>query len=72
MTTCIVCGSREVRLFLDLGVVPLANKFLSAAELSIPEPMYPLRVGFCAGCTHVQLMDPVPPPAMISFLIKWP
>jgi SAM-dependent methyltransferase len=66
MTTCIVCGSTDVKLFLDLGVVPLANKFLSAAELSAPEPTYPLRVGFCTRCTHVQLMDPVPPPAMFE------
>jgi SAM-dependent methyltransferase len=63
---CIVCGERAVVEFLDLGATALANKFLSADELSSPEPSYPLRVGFCRGCGHVQLMDIVPPAAMFE------
>lgn len=66
MTTCIVCGSTDVRVFLDLGRMPLANKFLSEEELALPEPTYPLRVGFCMRCTHVQLMEHVPPSAMFD------
>lgn len=66
MTECIVCRSNDVRLFLDLGRMPLANKFLSADELGTPEPDYPLRVGWCSRCTHVQLMEHVPPPAMFD------
>lgn len=66
MTTCIVCRSTDVRLFLDLGRMPLANKFLAEDDLAAPEPTYPLRVGRCARCTHVQLMEHVPPPAMFD------
>lgn len=53
-------------MFLDLGVTALANKFLTAAEIARPEARYPLRVGFCQGCGHVQLTETVPPDAMFT------
>jgi SAM-dependent methyltransferase len=56
----------QVEQFLDLGSTALANKFLSKEELSTPEPKYPLKVGFCHGCGHVQLMELVPPEAMFD------
>jgi SAM-dependent methyltransferase len=65
-TTCIVCDSHSVEQFLDLGVTPLANKFLTEEQLSLSEPTFPLRVGLCAECKHVQLLDGVPPSAMFE------
>jgi predicted TPR repeat methyltransferase len=63
---CLVCNSASVVLFLDLGETTLANKFLAKEELGRPEPAYPLRVGHCSGCGHVQLMETVPPQAMFD------
>jgi len=63
---CIVCGVPTVQQFLDLGRTALANKFLTQEELSLPEPTYPLKVGFCHGCRHVQLTERVPPTAMFE------
>src|SRR6266436_2093748 len=63
---CIVCGKSQVEQFLDLGSTPLANKFLSQDKLSQPEPSYPLRVGFCHDCHHVELTEAVPPSAMFD------
>jgi len=63
---CIVCGFETVEQFLDLGRTALANKFLTRDELALAEPTYPLRVGFCHTCSHVQLMDVVPPQAMFE------
>jgi SAM-dependent methyltransferase len=63
---CIVCKLETVESFLDLGQTALANKFLSHEELSLTEPTYPLRVGFCHTCGHVQLTDVVPPQAMFE------
>ena len=57
---CIVCDARTVERFLHLGDTALANKFLTRDELSIPEPTYPLTVGFCHTCGHVQLTELVP------------
>ena len=63
---CIVCGSKSVEVFLDLGSTPLANKFLTREQLSRPEPSFPLRVGICQECAHVQLADSIPPSAMFE------
>jgi cyclopropane fatty-acyl-phospholipid synthase-like methyltransferase len=63
---CLLCDEAQVQEFLDLGRTALANKFLSKEELSTPEPKYPLKVGFCHGCGHVQLMELVPPEAMFD------
>jgi SAM-dependent methyltransferase len=64
--SCLVCGAPEPKLFLDLGSTALANRFIAEDELGMPEPSYPLRVGFCETCTHVQLLDRVPPHAMFD------
>ncbi len=66
MTDCIVCNSTDVTEFLDLNETALANKFLRPEEVSDTEPAYPLRVGFCQTCNHVQLMERVPPQAMFD------
>ena len=66
MTHCIVCESTDVEMFLDLGCTTLANKFIAKSELAKPEPSFPLRVGFCHECGHVQLTEIVPPGAMFS------
>ena len=66
MTKCIVCGSEAVEPFLDLGRTALANKFLNEEELSKHESKYPLKVGFCCACGHVQLTEIVPPSAMFT------
>jgi SAM-dependent methyltransferase len=64
--SCIVCGKQAVERFLDLGSTALANKFLTKEELAKPEAKYPLRVGFCHTCGHVQLTEEVPPSAMFE------
>jgi 2-polyprenyl-3-methyl-5-hydroxy-6-metoxy-1,4-benzoquinol methylase len=63
---CLVCESQTVEQFLDLGHTALANKFLAYDELARPEPAYPLRVGFCHTCSHVQLTEIVPPKNMFE------
>jgi SAM-dependent methyltransferase len=63
---CVVCGEGTPEGFLDLGNTALANKFLTKAELSTAEAKYPLRVGFCNTCGHVQLTEAVPPSLMFE------
>ena len=63
---CIVCASATVGQFLDLGQTALANKFLAQEELTGQEPTYPLCVGFCHICGHIQLTVIVPPSAMFE------
>ena len=63
---CIVCASATIEQFLDLGQTALANKFLAQEELTGQEPTYPLCVGFCHTCGHIQLTVIVPPSAMFE------
>jgi SAM-dependent methyltransferase len=65
-THCIACEASQVEEFLDLGSTALANKFITSDELDRVEPRFPLRVGFCHSCGHVQLTDVVPPAAMFE------
>jgi novobiocin biosynthesis protein NovU/D-mycarose 3-C-methyltransferase len=58
--SCRVCDGRAVDVFLDLGRLPLANRFLRPEQLGEPEPMFPLRVGLCRDCGLVQLDEDVP------------
>jgi SAM-dependent methyltransferase len=63
-TQCILCGGGRVDEFLDLGETALANQFIRDTDAL--EPKYPLRIGFCSGCAHVQLMETVPPLEMFE------
>ena len=65
-TSCILCQSAAVEEFLDLGLTALANQFLRADEINGHEPKYPLRIGFCHACGHVQLTESVPPGEMFD------
>ncbi len=54
---CRFCKTELEHTFADLGVSPLANSYLAAAELTQEEPFYPLRVFVCSACLLVQLEE---------------
>ena len=58
-TTCRICASPEVELFLSLGDQPPVDNFVTA-ELRGAEARYPLDVYMCKSCGLVQLLDVVP------------
>ena len=58
---CRSCGALLTETFADLGSSPLANSFLTAAQLDEPEPFYPLRVLVCDRCFLVQSPPVVTP-----------
>ena len=57
---------RDLRPFLSLGRVPIANALLAEADLAREEPRYPLEVGFCESCTLVQLLYALPADAIFD------
>lgn len=64
---CILCGGDDLEIALDLGETPLANGFLSAAELENEiEVAHQLRLAICPTCGHVQLADLVPPAELFT------
>ncbi|MFI9508336.1 class I SAM-dependent methyltransferase [Nocardia sp. NPDC052566] len=57
---CRLCDSERLSSVLDLGATPPCEKFLSATELDLVEPTYPLHLRVCADCLLVQI------PALIT------
>jgi SAM-dependent methyltransferase len=65
--TCRSCGAALRDTFLDLGLQPLANSFLTRDELARgAERRYPLHARVCAKCLLVQVDDAVPPAEIFS------
>jgi len=71
MVRCRICKSANMKKFLDLGVVPLANSYLKKEELGKPEYAERLDVYFCVDCGLVQLGTVVPPDKMFSHYLYY-
>lgn len=63
---CRICSGRELKTFLSLGPMPLANHFLSRVELKTSEAFYPLDVNWCPNCSLIQLAQVVEPEVLFS------
>jgi SAM-dependent methyltransferase len=57
---CRLCSSELRHTFLDLGMSPPCESYLSAAQLDAGETFYPLHVRICANCLLVQLPAYIP------------
>jgi SAM-dependent methyltransferase len=62
---CRVCGGSLLP-FVDLGLSPLCETFLTRNELHGPETFYPLEVRVCGSCWLAQLPEYVPPEKIFS------
>ncbi len=58
---CRACRDSRLRLFLDLGDMPLAGGFLGGPEAIAEERAYPLRVYVCDNCALIQIIDVIDP-----------
>ena len=54
---CRSCGHTVTRTFIDLGMSPIANNFLTSKNFIAKEPIFPLRVMTCDRCSFVQLPE---------------
>jgi hypothetical protein len=55
-----LCDSDRLLSVLDLGATPPCEKFLTADELDLPEPTFPLHLRLCEDCLLLQI------PALIT------
>jgi hypothetical protein len=58
---CRFCGTSLHHTFVDLGMSPLCESYLSSEQLNRMEPFYPLHVQVCHNCFLVQLEAYVSP-----------
>ena len=63
---CRFCGHDVRHVFLDLGMSPLCEAYVSAEQLHQMEPFYPLCAYVCAHCFLVQLEEFVTPGGIFS------
>ena len=63
---CRFCGATLRTTFVDLGMSPLCESYVSAEGLAEMEPFYPLHVYVCDQCFLVQLQEFVTPAAIFS------
>jgi SAM-dependent methyltransferase len=63
---CRFCDTDLQYIFVDLGMSPLCESFLTAEQLNQMEPFYPLHVYVCEECFLVQLEEYVSPKEIFS------
>ena len=63
---CRFCGRDLAYTFVDLGMSPLCESYLSIDQLNHMEPFYPLHVYVCDNCFLVQLLEYVSPKDIFS------
>ena len=67
MSLCRFCRSPLTRTFLDLGLQPLANSYLTPEQLAVgSEPTFPLLTKVCDACFLVQADHDVPAEAIFD------
>ena len=54
---CRICRAQVERTFVDLGMSPLCESFLTGSQLDQMEAYYPLHVMVCDKCFLVQLQE---------------
>ncbi len=63
---CMFCGTPLKHTFVDLGMSPLCESYVSVEKLNQMEPFYPLHAYVCEKCFLVQLDEYVSPEDIFS------
>ncbi len=63
---CRSCGSSNLQTILAFGDTPLADRLLTAGQLSKPELTAPLTLAFCPDCSLVQILETVRPEVLFG------
>ena len=63
---CILCNQGKIKKFVNLGHSALANNLISLENFKKKEKKYPLILGKCEICSHVQLTELVNPKYMFD------
>src|SRR4029077_16323532 len=66
LLVCRFCDQILEQNFVDLGMSPLANSYLTFAQLHQMEPFYPLRIYVCSGCLLVQAEESESPDSIFG------
>ncbi len=65
--TCRVCSSKDLSVYLDLGLMPIANNLHYSSSNARQAERYPLQVSFCQKCSNSQLTTVVNSEKLYSY-----
>jgi SAM-dependent methyltransferase len=65
-TACRACRGSDLRKILAFGKTPLADRLLTADQLSDPDIAVPLTLMLCPGCSLVQIAETVAPEVLFG------
>lgn len=66
MADCRFCSAPLRHTFIDLGMSPLCESYVTAEQLNQMEPFYPLHAYVCERCFLVQVQEYVSPEGIFS------
>jgi hypothetical protein len=55
-TNCVLCGSEDLQLLISFPKTPIANYLISIPNKNPKSELYPLDLGLCNKCGHIQLL----------------
>lgn len=67
--TCRLCESPQVELVVKMTPCPPVDAFITAAQLTDPQPAFPMDLYLCHACGHGQLLDVVSPKLLFGTYI---
>lgn len=65
-TSCILCDSAQLEIALPIKPSPIADAYIPADRLAVPQPVFPLDLHLCRSCGHVQLREVVNPMVLFA------
>ena len=66
LVSCRSCGAGDLHPVVSLGEMPLANALPTDSDLANPDPLFPLEVVMCTGCSLLQLTETIAPGRLFS------
>ena len=66
VVNCRVCGNRDLTMYLDLGMLPMANNLAETSAAARQMQRFPMQVLYCSDCSLSQLSVVVDPREMFS------
>ena len=66
-TACRACESRDLEIYLDLGLMPLANNLAHSTDAAHENPRFPLQIALCLDCSLSQLTVTVDPEVLFGY-----
>lgn len=64
---CRICGSTNMTVYLDLGMMPLANNLEATQDLAMNKLKFPLQVMLCENCGLSQLSVVIDPEELFNY-----